>query len=134
MGNVTSYDKIRHLVEIEDDIFAVFTIDSKYQKTNLTIAPNIEIEKTMIENIFSNFNKIFQLDKTDILLFNNRNKILGQLKWKVTEYENIRILQIIEKDKIVIVLIKSNTSLDETVDNILGYYYEEEDDIPKSLF
>jgi hypothetical protein len=24
--------------------------------------------------------------------------------------------------------------LDETVDNILGYYYEEEEDIPKSLF
>jgi len=24
--------------------------------------------------------------------------------------------------------------LDETVDNILGYYYEEEDDTPKSLF
>jgi hypothetical protein len=45
------------------------------------------------------------------------------------------ILQIIDKNKIVVVLIKSNTSLDETVDNILGYYYEEEEhDIPKSLF
>ena len=39
-----------------------------------------------------------------------------------------------DKNKIVVVLIKSNTSLDETIDNILGYYYEEEEDIPKSLF
>ena len=29
----------------------------------------------------------------------------------------------IERDKVVVVLIKSNTSLDETVDNILGYFW-----------
>ncbi|HET8792884.1 MAG TPA: hypothetical protein VFM31_03745, partial [Nitrososphaeraceae archaeon] len=74
-----------------------------------------------------------QYDKIDVLPPSS-SEILGRLKWKVTEYEKIRILQIIEIDKIVVVLIKSNTSLDETVDNILGYYYEEEDDIPKSLF
>jgi hypothetical protein len=34
----------------------------------------------------------------------------------------------------VVVLIKNNTSLHETVHNILGYYDEEEDEIPKSLF
>ena len=27
LSSDTSYDKIKHLVEIEDDIFAVFTID-----------------------------------------------------------------------------------------------------------
>ena len=49
--------------------------------------------------------------------------------------KKIRILQIADKNKIVVVLIKSKTTLDETVDNILGYYYEdEEEDIPKSLF
>ena len=51
------------------------------------------------------------------------------------QYGQIRILQIFEQNKVLVVLIKSNTTLDETVDNILGYYYEEEeDDIPKSLF
>jgi hypothetical protein len=131
----TSYDKIKHLVEIEDDIFAVFTIDYKGNSNNLTIAKNIKVEKNIIENIFTNFNKIVeQYDKIGILP-QSSSEILGKIKWKATEYEKIRILQIIEKDKIVVVLIKSNTSLDETVDNILGYYYEdEEDDIPKSLF
>ena len=28
LSSDTSYDKIKHLVEIEDDIFAVFTINS----------------------------------------------------------------------------------------------------------
>lgn len=135
MGSATSYDKIKHLVEIEDDIFAVFTINSIGETDNLTVAKNIDFENSLIENIFTNFNKILTQDaKIDILL-NNSNEILGKLKWKIIEYEKIRVLQIADKNKIVVVLIKSNTSLDETIDNILGYYYEEEeDDIPKSLF
>ena len=48
--------------------------------------------------------------------------------------KKIRILQIADKNKIVVVLIKSKTTLDETVVNILGYYYEDEEDKPKSLF
>jgi hypothetical protein len=132
MSSDTSYDKIKHLVEIEDDIFAVFTINSSGNLNDLNVAKNIDIEKGLVENLFNNFNKIFD-DKIGILP-NNSSEIIGRLKWKVTEYEKIRILQIIEKDKIVVVLLKSNTSLDETVDNILGYYYEEDDSIPKSLF
>ena len=62
------------------------------------------------------------------------NDILGKLKWKIFEYEKIRLLCLSEVDKTVVILIKSYTSLDETVDSILGYYYEEDDDIPKSLF
>ncbi|HET7642335.1 MAG TPA: hypothetical protein VFK40_02410 [Nitrososphaeraceae archaeon] len=135
MGNNANYDKIKHLVEVEDDIFAVFTINSRGEASDLTIAKNIQVEKNIIENIFANFKNVLgQYDKLDILT-NMANDILDRLKWKVSEYEKIRILQIIEKDKIVVILIKSNTSLDETVDNILGYYYEEEDnEIPKSLF
>jgi hypothetical protein len=136
MNTETSYDKIKHLVEIEDDIFAVFTIDPNGETNSLTVAKKVEIEKSIIENIFANFNNMFKHDDKIIdALPNGSSEILGKVKWKVTEYEKIRILQIVDKNKIVIVLIKSNTSLDETVDNILGYYYEEEEyDIPKSLF
>ena len=138
MDSDTSYDKIKHLVEIEDDIFAVFTINSHGETNSLTIAKKVDIEKSIIENIFANFNNMFKYDDKIIdVLPNSRSEILGKLKCKVTEYEKIRILQIADKNKIVVVLIKSNTTLDETVDNILGYYYEdeeEEDNIPKSLF
>lgn len=136
LSSDTSYDKIKHLVEIEDDIFAVFTINSTGESYGLTVAKNIDFEKSLVEKIYTNFNTVLkQDDKIIDILTNSSNDILGRLKWKVTEYEKIRILQIIEKDKIVVVLIRSNTTLDETVDNILGYYYEEEEeDIPKSLF
>ena len=138
MDSNTSYDKIKHLVEIEDDIFAVFTINSKGEAYGLTIAKNIDFENSVIENIFTNFNNILQQeDKIIDNLPNSSSAILGRIKWKVTEYEKIRILQIVDKNNIVVVLIKSNTSLHETIDNILGYYYEEDeedDNIPKSLF
>jgi hypothetical protein len=120
----TSYDKIKHLVEIEDDIFAVFTINSTGEVYNLTVAKNIDFENSLVQNIYTNFNMILNQDDkiTDILTNSNSSSdILGRLKWKVTEYEKIRILQIADKNKIVVVLIKSNTTLDETVDNILGY-------------
>ena len=136
MNNNPSYDKIKHLVEIDDDIFAVFTINSTGEAYDLTVAKKIDFEKSVIENIFTNFNRILtQDDKKIDILTNSNSDLVGKLKWKVTEYEKIRILQIAEKNKIVVVLIKSNTTLDETVDNILGYYYEdEEEEIPKSLF
>ena len=104
----------------------------------MTIAKNIDFEKNVIENIFTSFNNILQQeDKIIDNLSNSSSAILGRIKWKVTEYEKIRILQIVDKNNIVVVLIKSNTSLHETIDNILGYYYEEDeedDNIPKSLF
>ncbi len=136
MSSDTSYDKIKHLVEIEDDIFAAFTINSRGEAYDLTVAKKLDFEKSVIENLFTNFNVIIKQDNDKILeiLSNSNSDIVGKLKWKVTEYEKIRILQIVDNNKIVVVLIKSNTTLDETIDNILGYYYEEDDDIPKSLF
>jgi hypothetical protein len=136
LSSDTSYDKIKHLVEIEDDIFAVFTINSRGEAYDLTVAKKLDFEKSVIENLFTNFNVIIKQDNDKILeiLSNSNSDIVGKLKWKVTEYEKIRILQIVDNNKIVVVLIKSNTTLDETIDNILGYYYEEDDDIPKSLF
>lgn len=134
MSSDTSYDKVKHLVEIEDDIFAVFTVNSSGQTNDLSFSKNIDFENSLIENIFTNFNRILKQDDKIDILTNSSSDILGKLKWKVTEFEKIRILQIADKNKIVVVLIKNNTSLHETVDNILGYYYEEEDEIPKSLF
>jgi hypothetical protein len=61
------------------------------------------------------------------------NNSLGKIKWVVMEYDKIRILKIFENDKIIFVLINSNTQLEHTVDNILGYYYDL-DEIPRSLF
>ena len=96
---------------------------------NLSVAENTNITKEFIDNVHLCLQDIFRDLGTSIKI----NSILGRLKWKVYEYDQVRILLIFEKDRVVTVLIKSDTSLRETVDNILGYYFEAEG-IPKSLF
>lgn len=135
MNSDVSYDKIKHLVEVEDDIFAVFTINTKLEMGDLSIAKNINFERNLIENIFLHLKNYLQKEDEEVEINTNISNRLGKLKWKILEYEQIRILQIFEQNKVVVVLIKSNTTLDETVDNILGYYYDDEEHYtPKSLF
>lgn len=123
-----NYDKIKHLVEVEDDILAVFTVVSEKstQIDNLFIANNANITKDIIDKIFTILQNNLEEMKTNL-------DVLGELKWKIYEFGNMRILIIHGKDRWIIVLIKSDTNLHETVDNILGYYYEAES-VPRSLF
>jgi hypothetical protein len=136
-----NYDKIRHLVEVDDDILAVFIVVSSQMK-ELYVAKNSNIDKNYVDSIIVpalglNMNHIRDDNKyqTEKILHTAvvNNSTLGRLKWVVLEYENLRILKIYEFEKAVFVLINSNTQLEHTVDNILGYYYEL-DDVPKSLF
>lgn len=115
-----NYNKIKHLVEVDDDILAVFTVNSGSQRQmeNLSIANNADITKEFVDFVFASLQTNLRTAKDDT---DNR---VGKLKWTINEYEKIRTLMIYEKDRLVIVLIKSNKSLSETVDNILGYYYE----------
>lgn len=116
------YDKIKHLVEVDDDIMAVFTVTLKspHHIENLSIAENAHITKEFVYHIFDRLQVYFENKMVDI---DNR---MGPLKWIINENELIRTLIIFEKDRFVIVLIKSNITLSESVDNILGYYYEPE--------
>jgi hypothetical protein len=116
------YYKIKHLVEVEDDILAVFTFtpSKANQIENLSIANNANITRNFVDSIFNKLKYKLENIKSE----NDMNTIAGPLKWTIYETDRIRILIIYETDCAVITLIKSNTSLSETVGNILGYYYE----------
>jgi hypothetical protein len=137
------YDKIRHLVEVDDDILAVFSINSTSSPDmkELYIAKNANIDKTYIDSLVHilGLSQVIDVEKLQVSGIKQEEEIekddnlLGKIKWIVIEYDKIRILKIFEEDKTVFVLINSNTQLEHTVDNILGYYYDL-DEIPKSLF
>ena len=128
-----NYDKIKHLVEVDDDILSVFIVESS-QIRDLYIAKNANMDRAYITSIFESIcfgeNDNAKREEKGTLY---DNKLLGKIKWVVSEYENLRVLKIVENDKIVVVLVKSNTQLQHTIDNILGYYYDT-DETPKSLF
>jgi len=137
------YDKIKHLVEVDDDILAVFSINSMNSPDikELYIAKNANIDKNYVDSLVRilGSNQVIDVEKSQISAMGQEEEIqeddnlLGKIKWIVMEYDKIRILKIFEDHKTIFVLINSNTQLEHTVDNILGYYYDL-DEIPKSLF
>jgi len=137
MNKGNNYDKIKHLVEVDDDILAVFIVMSSQIK-ELYIAKNSNINRAYVDSIVNELDLNIsteneKLTKEKAKLEGKSKNILGKIKWIVLEYDNLRILKIYESNKIIFVLINSNTQLEHTVDNILGYYYDL-DEIPKSLF
>ncbi len=134
------YDKIKHLVEVDDDILAVFSINSMNSPDmkELYIAKNANIDKNYIDSLVHilSLSQVIDVEEQKVSGIKQEKEdynILGKIKWMVIEYDKIRILKIFEEGKAVFVLINSNTQLEHTVDNILGYYYDM-DEIPKSLF
>lgn len=125
--SIENYHKIKHLVEVDDDILAVFTVASEenVQVNNLYIANNADVTEEFVDKLFAKLRNNLE-EMTD-------QSLLGELKWKIYEYVYVRILILYESSRRIIVLIKAETKLRETVDNILGYYYGD-DSIPKSLF
>ena len=129
-----NYDKIKHLVEVDDDILAVFIVVSS-QIRDLYIAKGARTDRAYINSIYGalGLNDHAESQADGEKGTQDSHGLLGKLKWVVLEHENLRVLKIIEKDKIVVVLVNSNTQLQHTIDNILGYYYDL-DEAPKSLF
>ncbi len=139
MNKGNNYDKIKHLVEVDNDILAVFIMMSSQIK-ELYIAKNSNIDRAYVDSIvneldlnISTENEKLTIENAELEGKSKSKSILGNIRWIVLEYDKLRILKIYEYDKIIFVLINSNTQLEHTVDNILGYYYDL-DEIPKSLF
>lgn len=131
----SNYNKIRYLVEIDDDILVVFVLISS-KINEMYISDNSNIEKYHIGSLIRLLEPK-QIDHNESMPNDVKNKqkniLLGKPKWVVTGYENLTILKIQESIQSIFVLIKINTQPEHTVDKILDYYYDL-DDIPKSLF
>lgn len=126
-----NYDKIKHLVEVDDDILAVFIIVSS-QIEELHVAKNVKIDINYIRTILDELRSLMGDSNGLKANLDNENK-LGKLRWLVIEYDKIRILKIYENNMTIFVLISSHTQLEHTVDNILGFYFDL-DEIPRNLF
>lgn len=128
--NEDKYNKIKHLVEVDYYILAVFILVLDQIK-ELHIASDSRLDKNDIELMKVDLNLIGD-DKNDRSKKSEQINT-GRLKWAVQEYENLRILKIFEPEQTIFVLIRSNTAIEKTIGNILGYYYNW-DEVPKNLF
>jgi hypothetical protein len=122
----TSYDRAKHIVEVDDRILAVFIVDPNDKLSDLFIAHNADIDDSFVEKVRNSLNIKFEEQQP--------NHPLGMHLWDILEYDRIRVIKIYESHRLIMVLAKSHTSPGDVAETVLGYLYESEEEQPKSLF
>lgn len=123
-----TYEKIKHIVEIDEKILAVFIIDSNGKMSDLFIAPDARIDRSFIETIRSKLNlKFGTVQETEDEVQPSTNP-LGRHLWDISEYYNVRVIRIYESNRLIVVLAKSHTSPGDVAETVLGYLYESDEE------
>ena len=125
----SSYDRAKHVVEVDERILAVFIVDSTGKISDLFIAEDANIDRSFIETIRNALDIRFD-GKNE----STTDQLLGQHLWDILEYDKVRIIKIYEPDRLIVVLARSHSSPGDIAETVLGYLYESEDEQPKSLF
>jgi hypothetical protein len=121
----SSYDKAKHIVEVDDRILSVFIVDPTDSVSDLFIAHNANIDESFVEKVRDSLNIKFEEQSPHPL---------GAHLWDILEYDMIRVIRIYEPHRLIVVLAKSHTSPGDIAETVLGYLYESEEEQPKSLF
>ena len=128
-----TYEKIKHIVEVDEKILAVFIIDSNGKISDLFIAPDARIDRSFIENIKSKLNLKFEtVEKTTEEEKEEKiqpsTNLLGRHLWDISEYDKMRVIRIYELNRMIVVLAKSHTSPGDVAETVLGYLYESDEE------
>jgi hypothetical protein len=125
----SSYDKAKHIVEVDERILAVYVVDSVGKISDLFIAEDANIDHSFIETVQSSLNIRFEGEQD-----RTKEQPLGKHLWNILEYDKVRIIEIYESTRLIVVLAKSHLAPGDIADTVLGYLYESEEDQPRSLF
>jgi hypothetical protein len=127
----SSYDKAKHIVEVDKNIVAVFIVNPEGNISDLFIAEDAKIDSSMVESIRSALNLKFEKNKQEQT---TNASPLGEHLWDISEYDKIRVIKIYESNRLIVVLAQSHTSPGEVAETVLGYLFESDEEQPKSLF
>jgi hypothetical protein len=132
---MSSYDKVKHIVEVDENILAVFIVDSAGNISELFIAGDAEIDNSYVQAIQSNL-KLRSIKEEKEEQEEEKTDLLGKHIWDISEYDKIRIIKIYESNRLIVVLAKSHIDPGDVSDSVLGYLHESDDDTsqPPSLF
>jgi hypothetical protein len=125
-----SYEKVKRIVEVDEKIMAVFTLNSDGKTTDIFIASDAKIDRAFIETVRLNLDLKFKtIEKSTTSEEDEEEKAIrtnpiGKHLWDISEYDKIRVIRIYEANRLIVVLAKPHTSPGDTADAVLGYLYE----------
>ena len=127
----SSYDKAKHIVEVDEKILAVFVMNPDDNISDLFIAEDAKIDRSMVESVRSALNLKFENNQEQ----RTNPSIVGEHLWDILEYDKIRVIKIYELNRLLVVLAQSHTSPGEVAETVLGYLHESDEEYhPRSLF
>ena len=131
-----SYDRVRHLVDIDENIFAVFVIDPAGNISEVFIAPNSELDRSRIEKIKS----LLDIKYATVSERQDAESLIGRHKWDVLEYDKFKFIKLYPggnvDHKMIVIIAACTKDPGEVADSVVGYMNvsEEEEQPPVNLF
>jgi hypothetical protein len=89
----TSYDRAKHVVEVDERILAVFIVNSTGKISDLFVAEDANIDQSFIETIRTTLNISFEGKNESV-----EDQPIGQHLWDILEYDKVRIIKIYESE------------------------------------
>lgn len=131
-----SFERVQHLVEIDENIFAAFVIDQSGNISELFIAPGSEFDRSKIEKISSvlDIRSIAAAKKEAV------EGLLGRHRWDVLEYDKFKFINLYPggnlDQKMIVVIAASTKDTGDVADTVIGYMNDSEqnEELPSNLF
>jgi hypothetical protein len=131
-----SYEKVQHLVDVDENIFAAFVIDPAGTISELFIAPDSELDKSKIERIKS----VLDIKSTTVADKEAVESLIGRHKWDVLEYDKFKFIKLYPSGnldhKMIVVVAACTKDTGDVADTVIGYMNEseKEEQPPANLF
>jgi hypothetical protein len=131
-----SYNRVQHLVDVDESIFAAFVIDPTGNISELFIAPDSDLDKPKIEKIRS----VLDIKSATIFEREAAELLIGHHKWDVMEYDKFKFIKLYPSGnldhKMIVVIAACTKDPGDVVDSVIGYMNESEDEeqAPPNLF
>jgi hypothetical protein len=130
-----SFERVQHLVDIDENIFAAFVIDSTGAISELFIAPDSDLDKSKIEKIRSSLD----IKSSATSEKASAESIIGHHKWDVLEYEKFKFIKLYPSGnpdhKMIVVIAACTKDPGDVANSVIGYMNEsEEEQPPLNLF
>ena len=130
-----SFERVQHLVDIDENIFAAFVIDSTGAISELFIASDSDLDKSKIEKIRSSLD----IKSAATSEKASAESIIGHHKWDVLEYEKFKFIKLYPNGnpdhKMIVVIAACTKDPGDVANSVIGYMNEsEEEQPPLNLF
>jgi hypothetical protein len=131
-----SFERVQHLVDVDENIFAAFVIDRSGKISEIFVAPDSELTRSKIETISSvlDIRSVVTTEKEVV------ENLIGRHKWDVLEYDKFKFIKLYPggnlDHKMIVVIAACTKDTGNVADTVIGYMNDSEQDEhpPSNLF